>query len=58
MKPDREIAQRIGSRLILYKDSLAKHRPEGFDPAHIQEILTDTTPDPLDAEQELVSCNS
>ena len=53
MKPEQERAQRIGSRLILYKDSLAKHRPEVFDPAQLQAILSDTSPDPLAAEQEL-----
>lgn len=54
MKPDRERAQRIGSRLILYKDSLAKHRLEVFDPVNLQTILSDSSPDPLAAEQELV----
>jgi hypothetical protein len=53
MKPERERAQRIGSRLILYKNALA-NRLEVCDRADLQAILSDTSPDPLAAEQELV----
>ncbi len=54
MKPNREKAQRIGSLLILYKDSIAKNSSEVFDAEHLQEILSATSTDPLAAEQELV----
>jgi hypothetical protein len=54
MKPDRKKAQDIGSRLILYKDSIAKHQSEAFDLAHLQVILSDASTDELVAEQELV----
>ena len=54
MKPERERAQRIGSRLILYKDSVAKPQLEVLGPGHLQAILSDTSSEPLAAEQELV----
>ena len=54
MKPDLERAQRIGSHLILYKNSLAKRNIAVVDDAELRAILDQRSPDTLAAEQELV----
>ena len=54
MKPDFERAERIGSRMVLCKDSLAKHRMPVLDEAVLREILDHSSRDTLAGEQELV----
>jgi hypothetical protein len=54
MKADPEKAKNLGSRLVSYKDSLAKQRVEVLDATALRAILDDTSHDALAAEQELV----
>ena len=54
MKADPEKAETIGSRLVLYKDALAKQCAKVLDSTTLHAILNDTSHDPLAAEQELV----
>jgi len=54
MKADPEKAESLGSRLVLYKDSLAKQHVEVLDAAALRAILDDTSHDTQAAEQELV----
>lgn len=54
IKPERERAQRIGSRMILYKDALAKGQLGDVAIESLQAVLSEASIDPLAAEQELV----
>ena len=51
---NRERAQKMGERLVVYKDTLAKRHAKALDTAEIEAILNDTSPDPVAAEHELV----
>lgn len=53
-KANREKAQKIGERLIAYKDSLVKRQAKVLDTAELETILNDTSSASLAAEHELV----
>ena len=54
MKADPEKAEIIGSRLVGYKDLMAKQHVQNVDADALRAIFHDTSHDPLAAEQELV----
>lgn len=54
IKPERERAQHIGSRMILYKDALAKGQLGNNTIESLQVVLSEASIDPIAAEQELL----